>query len=118
MKNIFGPDHDPEKKAAFKDVSPASMAGAKGEQEARAAREEGQSFKLALDFEGQHYDGMITPASEKGVNGMPVFFRVVIGDELFAYLCCADHGWYVAEEQGQPKDLVNAIGNYIMDYYE
>jgi hypothetical protein len=77
-----------------------------------------QSFKLALDFEGKHYDGTITPSEEKGANGMPVYFRVVLGDAFFAYLCCGDNGWKDRDNNSQQKGLVNAIGNYIADYYE
>jgi len=76
------------------------------------------SFKLSLDFEGQHYDGMVTPSEEIAENGMPVYFRVVLGDAFYAYLCCSDRGWRERDGDGKPKGLVNAIGDYIMDYYE
>ncbi len=76
------------------------------------------SFALSLDFEGQHYSGMVTPSEDKGANGLPVFFRVTLGDQLFAYLCCGDNGWKDRNGTSQPKGLVNAIGNYIFDYYE
>lgn len=77
-----------------------------------------KSFPFSLDFEGQHYKGTITPSDEIGKTGMPVFFRVTIGDQLFAYLCCGDHGWLDRDGSGQPHDLLQAIGNYIGDYYE
>ena len=76
------------------------------------------AFPLSLDFEGQHYEGTITPSDEKGPNGMPVYFRVVLGDKFFAYLCCSDNGWKDRDATGNPRGLINAIGNYIMDYYE
>jgi len=77
-----------------------------------------KSFQLSLDFEGKHYDGTITPSEEKGANGMPVYFRVVLGDTFFAYLCCADNGWNVRDGEDRPNGLVNAIGDYIAEYYE
>jgi hypothetical protein len=58
------------------------------------------------------------PSEEKGASGMPVFFRVELGDGLFAYLCCGDNGWKERDKNGRPKGLVNAIGSFIMDYYE
>ena len=77
-----------------------------------------KSFPLELDFEGKHYSGKITPSEERATDGTPVFFRVALGDELFAYLCCSDNGWRDRDAAGQPKGLVTAIGNYIFDYYE
>jgi hypothetical protein len=76
------------------------------------------SFPLSLDFEGRHYSGTITPSEDKGPNGMPVFFRVQLGDTFFAYLCCSDHGWRDRDDNGHQKGLINAIGNYVADYYE
>jgi len=77
-----------------------------------------KSFRLSLDFEGEHYEGTVTPSEESGKNGMPVFFRVSLGDQLFAYLCCGDNGWMERDGGGKSRGLVSAIGNYIMDYYE
>lgn len=76
------------------------------------------SFPLSLDFGGKHYAGTITPSVEKGRDGMPVYFRVTIGDELWAYLCCGDNGWRERDGSSQPSGLVSAIGNYILEYYE
>ncbi|HVU58611.1 MAG TPA: hypothetical protein VHD83_26295 [Puia sp.] len=77
-----------------------------------------KSFPLALDFEGKHYLGSITPSEDVTRNGMPVYFRVTLGDTFFAYLCCSDHGWKDRDKGGHPGDLVQAIGAYIADYYE
>ena len=49
---------------------------------------------------------------------MPVYFRVVLGDKFFAHLCCSDSSWKDRDATGNSRGLVNAIGNYIMDYYE
>ena len=80
--------------------------------------DENQSFNLSLDFEGQRYEGTVTPSEEKGANGLPVFSRVMLGNQFFAYLCCGDKGWSQREGSSAPKDLIQAIGNYIEDYYE
>lgn len=76
------------------------------------------SFPLSLDFEGRHYAGTVTPSEEKEANGMPVWFRVMLDDTLFAYLCCGDYGWKDRDGGNSPKGLIDAIGSYIMDYYE
>jgi len=75
-------------------------------------------FPLSLDFEGKHYTGAVTPSEEKGANGMPVYFRVTLAGELFAYLCCGDRGWREQDNSGKPMGLINAIGTYIREYYE
>jgi len=76
------------------------------------------SFPLALDFEGKHYAGTITPSAEKSRSGTPVFFRVTLGDELFAYICCGDKGWSEKSASDKSSGLISAIGNYILEYYE
>jgi hypothetical protein len=76
------------------------------------------NFPLSLDFDGKHYSGTISPSVEKGPDGKPVFFRVTIGDQLFAYLCCGDNGWKEKDNNGQPRGLIQAIGNYILAFYE
>jgi hypothetical protein len=75
-------------------------------------------FPLTLDFEGRHYRGAVTPSEEKGKNGTPVYFRVTLGGQFFAYLCCADNGWMERDGKSQPRALVNAIGDYIRKFYE
>ena len=76
------------------------------------------SFPLSLDFEEKHYAGTITPSDEKSPNGVPVYFRVTLGDTLFAYICCSDNGWMDRDGHSNQKGLINAIGNYIAEYYE
>ena len=75
-------------------------------------------FPLSLDFEGKHYKGTIEPSVEKGPNGQPIYFRVAIDGELFAYLCCGDNGWNDRDNSGKSGGLISAIGEYIFDYYE
>ena len=73
---------------------------------------------LSLDYEGKHYRGSITPSEEKGSNGIPVFFRVIVDGQFFAYLCCADHGWVDRDKSGTDPGLVGAIGEYVKRFYE
>jgi len=75
-------------------------------------------FKLELDFEGKHYSGMILPSEEKDNKGFPVFFRITIDGELFAYICCGQHGWHDKDKKIGHNALMNAIGQYIFDWYE
>jgi hypothetical protein len=77
-----------------------------------------KTFPLSIDYEGHHYSGEVMPSEETGSNGTPVFFRVTIGGEFFAYLCCGDLGWNTMDDSGKQNGLVGAIGNYIMEYYE
>ena len=74
-------------------------------------------FPLSLKYEGEYYEGDITPSAETGKNGMPVYFRVMIGNEFFAYLCCGDTGWTAREQKGNSTGLVQAIAGYIRNYY-
>lgn len=76
-----------------------------------------RAFPLSLDFEGRHFDGTIVPSEDVGINGMPVYFRITLGDTFFAYLCCSDHGWMERDKKGHPSGLIQAIGDYIVDYY-
>jgi hypothetical protein len=76
------------------------------------------TFPLSLDYGEKHYSGEVTPSEEKGPNGVPVYFRVTLGNELFTYLCCGDNGWKEWDGEGQAQGLVSAIGNYIFKYYE
>lgn len=77
-----------------------------------------KTFPLSLDFQGQHYVGTITPSEDVGKNGMPVYFRVLLGDQFYAYLCCTDNGWKERDKEWHPTGLVQAIGDYITDFYE
>jgi len=77
-----------------------------------------KNFPLCLAFEQKHYLGTITPSVEKGPGGMPLSFRVTLGDEVFADLYSGDDGWQDRLTPGLPNPLANAIGNYILQYYE
>ena len=76
------------------------------------------AFKLELDFEGKHYSGTILPSEEKDSQEFPVFFRIEIDGELYAYICCGERGWHNRDLKGGHNALINAIGDYIHDWYE
>ena len=75
-----------------------------------------KSFPFAFNFKGEHYKGTITPSEDTGKDGRPVYFRVMMGDKLFAYLCCGDKGWRVHLEDNH-NELINAVGTYIDNHY-
>jgi hypothetical protein len=77
-----------------------------------------KSFPLSLDFEGSHYEGVISPSEVHGRNGLPVYFRVMLGGKLYAYLCCSDYGWKKWDLEDKSTGLTQAIGAYIRAYYE
>jgi hypothetical protein len=76
-----------------------------------------RTFPLSLVYDGDNYEGVITPSAETGKNGMPVYFRVTLGNEFFAYLCCGDTGWTTREQKGNSNGLVQAIAGYIRSFY-
>jgi len=75
-------------------------------------------FPFSLDYEGKQLKGTVTPSEEKNAEGRPVYFRVELNGQFFAYLCCAENGWYDREQGDRPKDLIGAIGELITQYYE
>ncbi len=76
-----------------------------------------RALPLSLLFEGEYYQGEIIPSAEIGKNGVPVYFRVTIGQEFFAYLCCGDTGWTTREQKGNSTGLIQAIAGYIRNFY-
>ena len=76
-----------------------------------------RTFPFSLMYEGEFYEGVITPSAQTGKNGMPVYFRVSIGEKLFAYLCCGDTGWRAHEPKGNATGLIQAIIAYIREFY-
>lgn len=77
-----------------------------------------KGFSLELDYEGLHYSGEVLPSEELDDNGFPIYFRVEIGGKLYAYICCGERGWRNRDEPHGHNGLINAIGNYIFDWYE
>ena len=78
------------------------------------------SFPFSLNFKGSPYQGTITPSGDTDKNGMPVYFRVMIGDNFFAYLCCGEIGWGRKDESKEQGDsgLIQAIGEFIKRHYQ
>ena len=75
-------------------------------------------FPLDVDYGGKYYEAWITPSEEKGADDTPVFFRIMLNGDFFAYLCCGDQGWVERDGQKQPTDLVGVIGEQIRAYYQ
>jgi hypothetical protein len=76
------------------------------------------SFPFSLDHEGTHYTGRVTPSADTDQNGMPVYFRVMIGNSVFAYLCCGEMGWGKKDNEEGDSGLVQAIGMDVKRHYE
>ncbi|MDP4150077.1 MAG: hypothetical protein Q8927_07820 [Bacteroidota bacterium] len=77
------------------------------------------TFPFSLDFEGTHYDGLITPSGETDKYGMPVYFRITIGDKFFAYICCDERNWRRHESKDTGDEgLLQQIGELINRRYE
>ena len=76
-----------------------------------------RTFPFSLRYEGESYEGDITPSAQTGKNGMPVYFRVTVRDKFFAYLCCGDTGWRAHEPKGNATGLIQAIIKVIGNYY-
>jgi hypothetical protein len=77
------------------------------------------SFPFSLDFEGGHYEGTIIPSGDTDKNGVPVYFRVMVGITFFAYVCCGEIGWSRkdSEETGD-EGLIQGIGECIKAHYQ
>lgn len=76
------------------------------------------TFRLEVDFEGRHYTGVVLPSEDKDAKGFPVFFRVEIDGELYAYICCGEAGWNNRDNNKTDDGLISVIGQYIHDWYE
>jgi hypothetical protein len=76
-----------------------------------------RTFPFYLTYDGEYYQGVITPSAATAKNGMPLYFRVVLGDKFFAYVCCGDTGWSTHEQKGNSTGLIQAITRYIKNFY-
>jgi hypothetical protein len=76
-----------------------------------------RTFPLSLTYEGESYEGVVTPSAATAKNGMPLYFKVMLENEFFAYLCCGDTGWTAREQNGNSTGLIQAIARYINNHY-
>ena len=70
-----------------------------------------KTFNIALDYEGIHYEGWVTPSDKEGADGKPKSFHVVLNETMFGNLSSSDGTWTVDEQR--PEGLVKEVGNYI-----
>lgn len=76
------------------------------------------SFPLEFTDDDQFYDAWVTPSAELSPGGLPVFYRVMLNGDFFAYLCCWDNGWFQRDGEAASADLVSRIGERIAGYYQ
>lgn len=70
-----------------------------------------QTFNIALDFEGVHYEGWVTPSDKKKQDGQPASFHVVLNETMFGNLSLSGGTWAVDEQR--PEGLVQEVGKCI-----
>lgn len=72
---------------------------------------EDNSFDIAVDAGGKHYDGWATPSAHKKEDGSPKSFHVVLNGVMFGNVSCNDTVWNVDEPR--PDDLTEAVGSLL-----
>lgn len=75
-----------------------------------------KTFNIALDYEGIHYQGWITPSDKIGEDGMPRSFHVVLNETMFGNLSRSGDTWTVDEQR--PDGLVQEVGRYIQSTWK
>jgi hypothetical protein len=72
-------------------------------------------FDIAVEHEGQIYNGWVNPSDKKGENGRPVSFHVVLMDTSFGFLSYNNGKWSSSEER--PAELVVKVGEEIEKHF-
>jgi hypothetical protein len=80
-----------------------------------------QSFSIALDFDGKHYEGTVFPSYDKNKKGFPIYFRIDFGPTFFAAIKNEKSQWVrkggkKIKRPGEEK-LIQDIGDIIMAHY-
>jgi hypothetical protein len=72
-------------------------------------------FDIALEYEGQSFQGWVHPSEKQDETGKPVSFNVVLNEVHFGYLSFDQCKWMINEER--PAGLVEAVGKEIEKHY-
>ena len=82
--------------------------------ERRVEAIEARTFDIQFSHEGKTYKGWVTPSGEKGEDGNPKSFHVVLNDVFFGNLHIHDDIWEADSQREQ--SLVQATGKQIDNY--
>jgi hypothetical protein len=75
-----------------------------------------KTFNIALDYEGIHYKGWVTPSEKKHDDGQPRSYHVVLNDTLFGNLSKTDDKWVIDEQR--PAGMVDQVGGLIQENWK
>jgi hypothetical protein len=75
-----------------------------------------KTFNIALDHEGMHYEGWVTPSDKLTEDGKPKSFHVVLNETMFGNLSLSGEHWTVDEQR--PAGLVEEVGKYIQSNWK
>jgi len=74
------------------------------------------SFDIAVDANGKHYEGWATPSEHKKHDGSPKSFHVVLDGVMFGNIAHDGTAWSVDEDR--PDALTEAVGQFIESAYK
>lgn len=78
-----------------------------------------ESFPIEIDVDGTYYTGeVIALANRANRTDMPNQYSVLLNRKLYFHVECLPEGWRMPEHEFYPKSLVEAVGNFIQEYYE
>ena len=70
-----------------------------------------KTFNIALDYEGIHYQGWVTPSDKLHADHKPKSFHVVLNDTMFGNLSKDGEKWAIDEQR--PAGMVQEVGRFI-----
>ena len=82
-------------------------------------KEPSESFPIEIDVDGTPYSGeVIALAYPAKTDKPPSQFSVLLNRQLYFHIECLPEGWRMPEHEIVPKRIVDAVGNFIREYYE
>lgn len=78
-----------------------------------------ESFPIEIDVDGNSYAGeVIALRYAARTEKIPNQFSVLLNRKLYFHLESLPEGWRMPEHEFYPRSLVDAVGNFIQQYYE
>jgi hypothetical protein len=71
---------------------------------------------IEIELEGVHYSGEAV-AMGNGKENMPSRFSVILNHKIFVHIECVGAEWHAVENDDIPQEVVDAIGDYLYEYY-